>query len=102
MKTNTPASPALAISLQEAAQQLGVHRRTLEREIQRGRFPSTIRIGRAVRVLMTDFERYMATQAVRSGLVPEWSAKVQAYTSPEQDTQNQADFEHYKQTGKVR
>lgn len=44
-----PSELSQLITLQQAAQMLGVSTRTLEREIQRGHFPRPLKIGRFMR-----------------------------------------------------
>jgi excisionase family DNA binding protein len=48
------------MTLKRAATLLGVCTRTLEREIQRGKFPRPARIGTARRVTLQDVEDYAA------------------------------------------
>lgn len=49
------------ITLQQAAERLGVCRRTLEREIAHGRFPRPLKIGSATRVELAAVARYVAS-----------------------------------------
>lgn len=49
------------ITLEVAASLLGVCKRSIEREIQRGRFPQPAKIGRARRVTIQDVEQYAAS-----------------------------------------
>lgn len=55
-------SPELSqlITLNEAARRLSVCRRTLEREIQRGRFPRPVKVRRTTRVEVASVERYLS------------------------------------------
>jgi excisionase family DNA binding protein len=53
-----PEKPEL-FTLPRAAQQLSVSKRTLERLIASGAFPSPIKIGRSSRVLRTDLATYL-------------------------------------------
>ena len=48
------------VTLKQAAQRLGICRRTLERLIARGEFPSPLKIGRSSRVAVADVEAYVA------------------------------------------
>jgi excisionase family DNA binding protein len=54
-----PELPEL-ITIAQAAKRLTVCRRTIEREIARGRFPRPVRIGRALRVPVTELQAYVA------------------------------------------
>ena len=54
----SPDTPQL-LTLQEAAQRLAVSKRTLEREINRGRFPRPLKIGTATRVELAALNRYV-------------------------------------------
>jgi excisionase family DNA binding protein len=58
------------LTLRQAAQLLAVSSRTLEREIQRGRFPRPRKIGRATRGLESDVRSYVESLAlpVQKGL----------------------------------
>jgi len=47
------------LTLQQAAEHLAVSKRSLEREIQRGRFPRPLKIGRATRVELSAVLRYV-------------------------------------------
>jgi excisionase family DNA binding protein len=47
------------LTIKQAAQRLNVCRRTLEREIQRGRFPRPLKIGTASRWPAEDVETYL-------------------------------------------
>ncbi len=58
MNQNTPELPQL-LTLQQAAERLAVSKRTLEREIQRGRFPRPLKIGQATRVELSAVLRYV-------------------------------------------
>lgn len=53
------AVPQLLLTLQQAADSLAISRRTLEREIQRGRFPPPLKIGGAARVERASVLRYV-------------------------------------------
>lgn len=50
----------LLITLEQAAQRLAISRRTLERLISAGEFPSPLKLGRASRVAMQDVEAFFA------------------------------------------
>jgi len=57
-----PESPALSgslLTLREVAARLRVCRRTIEREIAAGHFPSPLKIGRCVRVPESDLHAYL-------------------------------------------
>lgn len=49
---------ALAVSLQDAADLIGVHVNTIRREINRGNL-AAVRIGRVLRVRMTELNAYL-------------------------------------------
>lgn len=55
------AEPVLLLNALETAKALGICRRTLEREIQRGRFPRPVKIGSASRWPLADVSSYVAT-----------------------------------------
>lgn len=59
MDTNPSTELPELLTLQQAADRLTVCRRTLEREINRGRFPKPIRIGRAIRVPVHALRQYI-------------------------------------------
>ena len=52
-------APQLLIALTEAARRLSVHRRTLEREICRMRFPRPLKAGRKTLVRVSDVDEYI-------------------------------------------
>jgi excisionase family DNA binding protein len=54
------ASPRALINLNDTARYLGVSRRHVERLLARGELPR-VKLGRAVRVAVTDLDRYIAT-----------------------------------------
>lgn len=56
-----PAEPTQALSLTRAAARLDVGERTVRRMVDRGDLP-TIRVGRLVRVLEADVERFLASR----------------------------------------
>jgi excisionase family DNA binding protein len=58
METNEKQVPQL-LTLKQAASHLAVSARTLEREIQRGRFPRPLKIGRSTRVELAAVLRYI-------------------------------------------
>lgn len=47
------------LTLKDAAGQLAICRRTLEREIARGRFPRPVKIGSGVRIPVGDLDVYL-------------------------------------------
>jgi excisionase family DNA binding protein len=49
------------LTLNEAAEMLTVSKRTIMREIARGRFPKPAKIGRSTRVSLADVETYAAS-----------------------------------------
>lgn len=59
MNTAQPNDDLLLVTLDEAARRLSVHRRTLEREISAGRFPNSVKIGRARRVPVAALVDYL-------------------------------------------
>ncbi len=61
-----PVSPPL-LTLDEAAGELRVSRRTLERRIKAGHM-ATVRHGRTVRVARAELWRYIASATVRAGV----------------------------------
>ncbi|MBK9989787.1 MAG: helix-turn-helix domain-containing protein [Verrucomicrobia bacterium] len=52
--------PVYLITLVEAAKRLSISRRTLEREIVRGRFPTPVKVGSCSRVPVAALENYLA------------------------------------------
>ncbi|MEQ9454559.1 MAG: helix-turn-helix domain-containing protein [Phycisphaeraceae bacterium] len=50
------------ISLDKAAEILSISKRTLQRLISAGEFPSPVKIGAASRVLVADIERFIERQ----------------------------------------
>ncbi len=60
MDTDTITEKPLLITLEEAAQRLAISRRTLERLIAAGEFPSPFKIGRASRLATADLDAYCA------------------------------------------
>lgn len=67
MTSNDSNELAELITLEQAAERLTVCRRTLEREIARGRFPKPVRIGRATRVAVSDLRAYI--ESLKSGVI---------------------------------
>jgi excisionase family DNA binding protein len=59
MNTTMPSDQPMLLTLNEAARRLSVCRRTLEREMAAGRFPATVRIGRAHRVPLAALQEYL-------------------------------------------
>lgn len=57
-------SSALAVSLQEAADMLGVHTNTVRREIWRGNL-AAVRIGRILRVRVAELHAYLRRNEIR-------------------------------------
>jgi excisionase family DNA binding protein len=60
--TDPKPTAAEAMTYRQVAQALGVNARTIYREVQRGRFPRPIRIGRAVRFRRVDVDAWTARQ----------------------------------------
>ena len=60
MTSNEPSELPELITLEQAAERLTVCRRTIEREIARGRFPKPVRIGRATRISVAALRAYVA------------------------------------------
>jgi excisionase family DNA binding protein len=60
LNDQSPPSFGHFMTLEAAASLLGVCKRSIEREIQRGAFPPPAKIGRARRVSMQDVETYAA------------------------------------------
>ncbi len=63
-KSSSPASPPASdhrdlLTLPSAAQRLSISKRTLERLIASGAFPSPVKIGRSSRVPRSDLARYL-------------------------------------------
>ena len=56
-----------AVSIDAAADLLGVSKRTLQRLIAAGKFPTPIKIGATSRLLLEDIERYVDVQRNRGG-----------------------------------
>ncbi len=56
---NTPTSEHWLLTIQEVAARLGICRRTLEREINRGRFPRPFKIGKSSRWEVGDVVAYI-------------------------------------------
>ena len=65
MDTNT--EKLRLVTLPEAAQMLSVSKRTLERQIAGGAFPSPMKIGRSVRVSLADISAYLLRLEQRRG-----------------------------------
>lgn len=68
-KANSPCSnpakaSALAVSLQEAADLLGVHVNTVRREIDRGNL-AAVRIGRVWRIRVVEIHAYLRRNEIR-------------------------------------
>lgn len=66
MKSSENEAPQL-LTLDDAAKRLSVSRRTIEREIQEGRFPRPLKIGRATRISIAALQAYVDKL---SGAVP--------------------------------
>ena len=60
---NQPAAPSFGrfLTLDQVASMLTVSKRTIMREIARGRFPKPAKIGRTTRVSLADVESYAAS-----------------------------------------
>lgn len=59
MNTPVASDQPVLVTVNEAARRLAVCRRTLEREMAAGRFPATVRIGRARRVPLAALQEYL-------------------------------------------
>jgi excisionase family DNA binding protein len=57
---NQPAAPSFGrfLTLDQAAELLGVCKRTITREIARGKFPKPVKIGRVSRISLADVESF--------------------------------------------
>jgi len=60
MDTVTVSEQPILITLEQAAQRLAISRRTLERLIAAGEFPSPLKLGRASRLAVADIDVYCA------------------------------------------
>ena len=58
MDTATVSERPILITLEQAAQRLAISRRTLERLIAAGEFPSPLKLGRASRLAVEDIDTY--------------------------------------------
>jgi excisionase family DNA binding protein len=58
--TATFSETPLLITLEQAAERLAISRRTLERLISAGEFPSPLKLGRASRLAVSDLDAYCA------------------------------------------
>lgn len=58
MDTATGKEQPVLVTLEQAAQRLAISRRTLERLIAAGEFPSPLKIGRASRLATADIDNY--------------------------------------------
>jgi excisionase family DNA binding protein len=67
---NQDNSVSSLLTVQEVARRLDISKRTLEREIARGRFPRPIKIGSALRVLPGDVKVYLDDLLVKVGRDP--------------------------------
>jgi excisionase family DNA binding protein len=65
-ETTSIPSPSFGrfLTLEQAASLLSVSKRTVMREIARGRFPKPAKVGRSTRVTMQDVETYAASLRV--------------------------------------
>jgi len=54
-----------AVSINDAADALGIGRRTLYRLINAGEFPQPLKIGRSSRILVRDIESFIRRKSVR-------------------------------------
>lgn len=59
--------PSQLLTVPQAAQRLGVCRRTLERLVSRGEFPRPLRVGGAVRVPLSDVQAFVASLVAQRG-----------------------------------
>lgn len=73
-KPRVAGSPSpLLITLEDAANRLAISKRTLQRQIARGHFPSPVKIGRILRVVAADLDAYgskLGTPGAGNGLHP--------------------------------
>ena len=60
----------MLLTLPQAARELTISKRTLERLIAAGEFPSPVRIGRSARVPSTDLVTYLEKLLAQRGLHP--------------------------------
>ena len=60
MDTATVSEHPILITLEQAARRLAISRRTLERLIATGEFPSRLKLGRASRLTVEDIDAYCA------------------------------------------
>jgi excisionase family DNA binding protein len=65
MDIATISEQPLLITLEQAAQRLAISRRTLERLIAAGEFPSPLKLGRASRLAVDDIDSYCAQLRAR-------------------------------------
>jgi excisionase family DNA binding protein len=65
MDTTTVSEQPILITLEQAAQRLAISRRTLERLIAAGEFPSPLKLGRASRLAVEDIDIYCAQLRAR-------------------------------------
>jgi excisionase family DNA binding protein len=65
MKEAAVLETPLLITLEQAAQRLAISRRTLERLMAAGEFPSPLKLGRSARVEAKDVEAYCAQLRAR-------------------------------------
>ena len=59
--------PSQLLTVPQAAQRLGVCRRTLERLVTRGEFPQPLRVGGSVRVPLADVQAFVASLVAQRG-----------------------------------
>ena len=60
MSSPIPAPTGALLTLKQVAARLSLCRRTIEREIEAGRFPRPLKIGRSVRVPESDLQSFLA------------------------------------------
>ena len=60
----------MLLTLPQAAHELSISKRTLERLIAAGEFPAPVRIGRSARVPSTDLVAYLEKLLVQRGMKP--------------------------------
>jgi len=67
---NAPDTSTQLLSPAAAAKTLGICKRTLEREIARGKFPRPLKIGSASRFQMSDLTQYLDRLSRERGQAP--------------------------------
>jgi predicted DNA-binding transcriptional regulator AlpA len=92
------------LSLVEAAAELGVSRKTLEREIARKRFPKPLKIGKASRVKpsdLTDYIGMLEKERSAKGGLPAWKiADDEAQRQREKQEREESEGSRPRQLGR--